>query len=783
METMTAFRALVAAVALTAGWACAKGPPRDRGHDVPPRESPAAVIRAIRAGEDGVRMAEAVAAAARIPPEQVDEELRDAMERALALTIAAEDSVLGGLGAMLEEALGAVSSQADLAAVMREIPSETRYPTARQRVAARLANRLDAGEAGGDLRAAMAEAFTSIGRSHYPMHGVRDEVAAAWAHQHSAEELAQFVRSIATGTERPEQAAAAHVVNYGRLPFRRRYWRSPPAGVDSTGVAHAGLRAALVEALAYVNEAENRRARERDRLEATGDRAGLDSMWAAEARRRRRSPDVHRNLASAVHDMRDPATIALLADAPFPGLPLDFFGEAAVPTVLAALADTAAGRDRIAAVLANLVRIARKAELDSETRAAVAAALQGFLTGETLRARRITDPWGSVLGEAIDLAVALGDPASLERVHDLAADPAEMVRAGVSPRGANTLFSILRPKLGWTPPAMSEDEIAAELRTVPFSSRPTVSQMDAAQLASQIEPHLVSESLRSAMVEAWEHARVAVDEHEWYFVRSHLEEGLRRSYASANALTAIRAIPAGAYGSEQERAVEFVRRLRADAGEDLRIAAIAALEHLNGVPVDAESWSTSPVVALQLALVYAVGGLEDPRSIPALARSGWGFTCTTRMVDVGSGEVPRATGIAVSRGILAAIAEAGAPPRRVSAGLNDLAVILMGNDLTRDIPDELVDEIVAAARGYLDGASMGGFATAGTRLRYEVVSHAILLAAVVDEPGLVALADRLAADPEAVAALGFTDPGYVGMISEEARATLDERPILAPGDC
>ena len=796
MRCFTRVRGPVAAAILAANGACGsapqgrtpEGPPQERAYRAPAQDSLAAVIRTIRAGEEAVGPAAAVAAAARIPPEQLGEELRDAMTRALALSIGAEaiqveDSVLMRLGAMLEEALGAVWSQADLTAAMREIPSETGSPTARQRVAARLANRLDAGEAGEDLRAAMAEAFTSVWGDHYPMHGVRDEVAAAWANQHSADKLAQFIRSITTGTERLEQAAAVHVVFYGRLPFHGRYWRRPTAGTDSTGITDPELRAALLEALAYVNEVENRRVRERNRLEAIGDRAGLDSLRAVERGRPAGHFYLHRTLAWAVRDMGDPATLDLLVRAPVDGLSLEPFGEAAVPTVLAAIADTAAGRDRIAALLSDLRWIARKHDLAAETREAVAAALQGFLTGETLRARRITDPWGSVLGAAIDLAVALGDSASLRRVHAFAADPAEMVRAGVSPRGANTLFSILRPKVGWTPPAMSEDEIAAELMTVPLSARPTVSQIDAAQLASLIDPDLVSEALRSAMVKAWEHARVAVNEHEWYFVLSQLEEGLCRSYDSATALAAIRAIPAGAYGPEQVHAVEFARRLRGDAGEDLRVAMIAALEHLNGVPVDEGSWSTSPVVALRSNLVYAVGGLEDPRSIPALARSGWGFTCNTHMVGSASVEVARETLIAIAREILAVIAEPGAPPRRVSAGLYDLAVLLMGNDLTRDIPDELVEEIVARARGYLDGSTMGGFATARRHHRFWIVRNAILLAAVIDDRGLVALVEGLAAGPEALAALGVTDPDDAREMRDHARAALGERPILAPGDC
>ncbi len=789
---VTAILAAVAAI-LAANGACGSALPRGQASEVSPQErayeglsqdSLAAVIRTMRAGEEEVGLAAAVAAAARIPPEHLGDELQDAMTQALALSIRAEeirveDSVLIGLGAMLEDALAPGWSQAELAAVMREIPSQVvRRATARQRVAARLANRLDAGEAGDDLRAAMAEAITSIGEESYLMLGFRDEVAAAWAKQHSADELVAFIRSIASGTERPEQAAAVHVVFFGRLPFQGRYWPTPPDGVDSTA-----LRVALVEALAYMNEAENRRVRERNRLEAVGDQAGLDSLWALERRRPRwrlHIHNTHRALAWAVYDMGDPATMDLLVRTPIKGLSLEPFGEAAVPTILAALA--AGGGE--GALLSDLARIAKRKELPVETREAVIVVLRGFLTGETLRVRQtadprtvqFTDPWGTVLRAAIDLAVALGDSASLRRVHDFAADPAEMVRVGVSPRSANSLVSAVRSKIGWQPSPMTQDEIAAELRTVPLSARPTVSQIDAAQLASRIDPDLVSEPLRSAMVEAWDHARHSRYD-EWYVVRSALRDVLRTTYDSATALAAIRAISAGEYGPEQFLAIEIVGRLRGDVGEDLRLGMIAALEHLNGVRADEESRTTSPVASLQKALVYAVGRLEGPRGIPALARSGWGFTCNT-----GMGMFEDAS-VEIAREILVAIAEPGASPRRVSAGLNDLAVLLMGNDLTRDIPDDIVGEIAARARGYLDGTTMGRFATARPRQRLWVVRNAIFLAAVIDDPGLVALVEGLSAGPEALAVLGVTDPGDIEAILDLSRTTLAARPILALGDC
>ena len=534
--------------------ACAGASPPDPGYAAPPQDSLAAVIRNLRAGEDALAVVDAVAAAARITPEHLDGKLRDAMTHALTLSINAEDNVLADLGSVLEEALGAAWSQEELAATMREIPSEMGLPTPRQRVAARLANRLDAGEADDDLRAAMAEAFTSIGGDHYPMHGVRDEVAAAWAKHYSAEEFADFMGSIVTGAERPEAAAAAHVLGYGR------YWETKPAGVDSTGVTHLGIRAALVEALGHMNEIENPRERERNRLEATGDRAGLDALWAAGRGRSWASRNLRRTLAWVVWEMRDPATIGVLADARGAGHSLRPFGEAAVPSILAALTGENAYRNQITGLLSDLARLAREDEIPVGSGEAVAATIQGFLSGETLRAMQATDPQGIVLTGAIDLAVALGEPELLGTVRSLAADPAEMIRAGVAARDVEVLVLDVRQKIGWTPPARSQAEIAAELRTVPLSARATVAQMEAAMLAAQIDPDLLSDNLRSAMIEAWDHARGAVYDNDWYRVRTALEDGLRAGYTPARALTAIRAIPARKYGPEQFLAVEFARR-------------------------------------------------------------------------------------------------------------------------------------------------------------------------------------------------------------------------------
>lgn len=606
--------------------ACVGASPPSPGYKAIRQDSLATVIRNIRAGEDAAAMAGAAAAAARIAPEHLDGTLRDAMTHALALASDAEDSVLAEIGSILEEALGAAWTREELTATMREIPSEVGRPTPRQTVAARLVGRLEAGRAGDDLLVAMAEAFTSIAQDHYPMHGIQDEVATAWARHHSAEEFADFIRSIVTGTERPEAAAAAHVLGYGR------YWETPPAGVDSTGVTHPGIRAALIEALGHLNELENSRERERNRLEAIGDRAGLDAIWAAGRGRSWASRNLRRTVAWVVSEMRDPATLGVLADARGTRHSLRPFGGAAVPSILAALTGTNAYRERIIGLLSDLVRLAREDEIPEGGAEAVAATVQGFLGGETLRDMQIADPQGIVLTAAVDLAVALGDPDALRTVDGLAADPAEMIRAGVAARNADVLVADVRQKIDWTPPARSHAEIAAELRTIPLGPRETLAQIEAATLVTQIDPELVSDALRSAMIEALDHTRRAgANPNDWYRVQSALRGWLLAGFTPATAIAAIREVGEGRYGAEQVLAAQFARRLRGDAGEDLRLAVAAALEHVNEVPVDEESWSTSPVVPLRWALADAVGALEDPRGIPALARSGGGFSCNTHM--------------------------------------------------------------------------------------------------------------------------------------------------------
>ena len=76
------------AVPLTANTACWSAP---RGQvEGPSQDSLAAVIRQMRAGEEAPGLAEAVAAAARIPPEHLGTELEVAMTRAVALSIGAE---------------------------------------------------------------------------------------------------------------------------------------------------------------------------------------------------------------------------------------------------------------------------------------------------------------------------------------------------------------------------------------------------------------------------------------------------------------------------------------------------------------------------------------------------------------------------------------------------------------------------------------------------------------------------------------------------------------------
>lgn len=731
----------------------------------PPQDSLAAVIREVRVGGATAGQLEAVKAAARIAPDQLETELRDAMVHLLALAIQSGDSTLVQIGTILEGALAEVYSQNDLAAIMREIPARMGQPTARQTVAARLVARFELGEPGAHLLTAMAEAFTSIGQDHYPMLPVRNDVMVAWASHHSAEELAAFIRSIATGAERSEQAAAAIVLNFGP------HWEEPPAGVDSTGVTHPEVRAALIEALTYLNQAETRRELERRRAEALGDRAALDSLQAGD-RRRREAGYARYNLpvalSGAVAGFKDPATVRLLAEVRGVGyLSVAPFGEAAVLPVIEVLMDPIADQRRTTRLLGDLSWIVRREELSRESREAVAAAIQGFLSGEAQRSMQIPDRYGEILRHATEVAVALNDPVSQRALRRLASDPAEVIRAGVSPEYAEGFVVDLRDKVDWVPEPRPQSQLAAELRTIRASRRENLFHIEAARLASRIDPARVADDLRAAMVEAWDHARQEGRRDDWYRVSTELRKGLLATYTPAGAVAAIRTVTADEYGPEQLLAVEYARSLREDADDALRRATLTALERVNATLVD-------PVSPIQWSLFYAVSGFQDPDGLPALVRTGMGLVCNSHLI----GSFP----VRSAREVLDAISEPGASAQVIAAGLGDLASLQITNQHTGELPEDVVTAMAATARGILSGDSLETFRASGSALRVRVVDSAILLAAALDDPELVALVEALAADPAAVAALGIAGE-HIESMRTRALERLAARPISMLGDC
>ncbi len=731
----------------------------------PRQDSLAAAIREIRVGGATAGQLEAVKAAARIAPDQLETELQDAMVHLLALTIQSGDSTLVQIGTILEGALAEVYSQNDLAAIMREIPAQMGQPIARQTVAARLVSRLEVGEPGAGLLTAMAEAFTSIWQDHYPMHPVRDEVMMAWASHHSAEEFAAFIRSISTGAERTEQAAAAIVLNYGP------HWEEPPAGVDSTGVTHPEVRAALIEALTYLNQAETRRELERRRAEALGDRAALDSLQAGDRRRREAGYGRYNlpvALSGAIAGFEDPATVRLLAEVRgFDYLSVASFGEAAVAPVIEVLMDPVADQRRTTRLVRDLSWIVRREELSQESREAVAAAIHGFLSGEAQRSMQITDRYGGILADATDVAVALNDPVSRQSLRRLASDPAEVIRAGVSPEYADAFVADLRDKVDWTPEPRPQSQLAAELRTIPASRRESLAQIEAASLASRIDPALLADDLRAAMVEAWDHARQAGRRDGWYRVSAELRKGLLATYTPATAVAAIRTVTADEYGPEQLLAVEYAGSLREDADDALRRATLDALERVNATLVD-------PVSPIQWSLFYAVSGFQDPDGLPALVRTGMGLVCNSHLI----GSFP----VRSAREVLDAISEPGASAWVIAAGLGDLASLQITNQHTGMLPEDVVTAMAATARAILSGDALEPFRASGSAPRVRAVNSAILLAAALDDPELVALVEALAADPAAVAALGIADE-HIESMRTRALERLAARPISMLGDC
>ena len=220
------------------------------------------------------------------------------------------------------------------------------------------------------------------------------------------------------------------------------------------------------------------------------------------------------------------------------------------------------------------------------------------------------------------------------------------------------------------------------------------------------------------------------------------------------------------------RAVGEALRIRAaERGPALRRALIGALE-AQGMPDAPRAPSYEAGADYVDALLDAVLEMRDPASIPALVRSPtFGSRVATALADFGPQALP------------AALEAATSPDSHhglVGNALMTLRIMVEEWGGPGALPPGRRAELAAVAALYLNGPR-GAYAelvaTSGWRVG-RVISHAMGLAAVLDDPGVRSRLEEIAADASVAEALGVTYHDAAARAQAEAAALLAGTPPL-----
>lgn len=747
----------VAFVLAVVPWACSRPPP-ENSEPGRSQEALAAEIRTILTGEVRPEQQSAVSQIASIESGAVGADLRSAMAEGFAYATLAGYSQFEGVRRALEDLLAPLYSPDELAAALSGIASRP-APTAEETTAAVLAARLPPSEVSEALRAAMNRAVSEIGGDQYAYSQHSSLLTDALAELFTDEELARDIGSIETVPLTYEQTAAIQVAF--------RHWAYPDED-RVRDLPGRDLRSAMIGAVERLSAIHNAAESEIERLGVAGDRAGQERIWRERRDRWRGGTSWRGGLSQVLGTVGDTLALPALAAAA-PGSTLVPFGEAAITHAVAVLRSPNAHREQKRSLLVDLAKIA-SGPITAESRRILSAVAHGFLNGETLGDKGlVSDGQGRVIEPAIDLALALEDAALTERLERLAADPGQLTRFGVVPQHAADLVWRLRERIAWSPVVRSPEQLVATLRTIPSSSRPTLSHREAAVQLEAMSAQEIDETLRSAMVEAWTYTRTPSVVWHWYHVRTPLTNALIAGYEPADVARHMRALINGESGPDQDLAIEAVLRWRQETPEEARVAMIEALEHLNS---ESRETGRPAYRSRHDSLVDAVNRLEDPRGVPALIRAGTPLTCgwtTPDLFDMSVEEMTRA------------IIEDAAPAWLVPEGLRELGYISVRGGL-RTQPARIRALILATASHFLDGEQPILSSSVSAEDRVAILEAALYLAVATADERLSDRVNRLASDVTAVEALGL-GPNEASEVSAHARELLAARPLLGPSDC
>ena len=715
--------------------------------ELPPQKELARDIRTIVTGVKSPVQQEALAQAARIPPGQMSDALREVLVDAAAFVNyfyfarrKTPDARLDSLSRLLACALQPHFSQDELAADILSINSydeqgrRLQGNQARQETAAWLTMHIAPGEMGEELKNAVIDGVLSIGGEFYSMYVTWEFLSEALLKQYagySDADLAAEIRTIRAEGENPD---ALLVTVHAAVR-----WDSPGFGsISDPENIGPESRAAVIETLAWLNERANERAWLQERRAVAGDE---EAEKALETGYYRHTWDrVHRMLAETVFHLAGntgtPEIIEMLAASNQLSLNyLGVFGSRGVVPIINVLSGKHVHTRLAGACLHNLAGLVQES-LSSDDRALLVNTAHRFLEREGLKDFRGLAGTRQVLDGAIGLALALDEPDLMQIVETLASSREEAIARGIPVAEAEYVREDVQRQKRW-----------------------------------------------KAESEAW-NARLEAEDA--YLPQSEPETA---PFSQDELVAAIQAITEGETGDRQQEAVRHVERMAktdpAQIGDTLRAAVVEAFFAMSNEPEkpgwdDMEYESYYGLLNTLESATISVGDAETVKLFVELDAYDWkcvGTASAYLFSKFPDRSIPL---------IAESISQPGKPSEKTPAALYILADMVI--DYKRgwlDISQDNRNMLIATTRRFLEEDIALSWATRGKLNSYSdsnVLSAAIELAIALDDPDLIDILQELATNPEKITVLGLSDERGE-LFQESIKRSLSWRPYMGPSDC
>ena len=704
---------------------------------LPPQKELARNIHTILTGVKSPVQQEALAQAARIPPGQMSDALREVLVDATDFVnylrpVRREtgDVRLDSLSRLLACALLPHFSQKELTADILSINSYDeqghRLPgnQARQEIAAWLAMHIPPGEMGEELKNAVIDGMLSIGGEFYSMYKTWDFLSEVLLKQYAEHSDADLAAEIRTTWAEGEDPDALLVAIHAAV-----HWSGPGSGYYIRNAENIGpeSREAVIEVLAWLNERANERAWLQERRAVAGDKEteeALETGYYRDTWYR-----VHWMLSETVFDlaehMQTPEVIETLAGSPAGQLSndLDVFGNRGVVPIINVLSGrhvhtllASTGLNNLAGIV-RASKLSNREPLSSDSRTLIVNTARRFLEREGLKDFQGLAGVRQVLIEAIGLAFALDEPDLMQIVETLVPSREEAIARGLpAAEAANFLEDVQRRMIWWRPEPETQN----------------ARQETGDAYLSQPEP---------------EATPLSQDE----------------------LVATIQTIGKGEMGERQLEAVEQAEKMAetdpTQIGDTLRTAVVEAFFHMSNES-EKPNWDAPNANAwyrLENTLESAIVSVGDAETVKLFVElDAYDYKCVGTVSEYLFKKFPDQSIPLITESI-------SRPDINPEKKTNALAI--------------LTEIVVAYKRGFLDmSQNSRDILIATTRRFLEEDGTGILLAVALDDPGLITLLEDLAMDPDKVAALGIPEEDIQPM-QKGIKELLSWRPYMGPFDC